>query len=158
MPRAWTEAWDQAMRDAVHRGTLSTTARAHRKEAVPIVSIGSAGGEGAGQWKYVQVATATATQEEARQIARVAVERRLAACAQVLGPVASTYWWQGGIETAGEWLCLLKTPASEFESLAHHIRAEHSYDTPEITATPITRGSADYLAWIERETVGGGMT
>lgn len=82
--------------------------------------------------------------------------RRLAACAQVIGPVISTYWWQGAIETAGEWVCLLKTPASEFESLAHHIRAEHSYATPAITATPISLGSPDYLAWIHRETVGGG--
>jgi periplasmic divalent cation tolerance protein len=120
------------------------------------MSIGQAGGGAAGAPWYVQVTTTTATQEEARQIARTSVERRLAACAQVLGPIVSTYWWQGGIETAGEWMCLLKTPASEFESLARHIRSEHSYDTPEITATPISLGSPDYLAWIERETAGGG--
>jgi periplasmic divalent cation tolerance protein len=121
------------------------------------VSIGQrAGGYAAGQPSYVQVTTTTPTQEEASQIARSSVERRLAACAQVIGPVSSTYWWQGSIETAGEWMCLLKTPASEFEPLARHIRAEHSYDTPEITATPITLGSGDYLAWIDRETVGGG--
>jgi len=120
------------------------------------VSIGQRGGDAAGRPWYLQVTTTTATQEEARQIARSSVERRLAACAQVIGPIVSTYWWQGGIETAGEWMCLLKTPASEFEPLARHIRAEHSYDTPEITATPISLGSPDYLAWIERETVGGG--
>jgi len=119
------------------------------------VSTGPSGGEAAGQRQYVQVATSTATQEEARQIARISVERRLAACAQVLGPVTSTYWWHGGIETAGEWLCLLKTPASRFEALAAQIRAEHSYDTPEITATPISHGSPDYLAWIGRETTSG---
>jgi periplasmic divalent cation tolerance protein len=122
------------------------------------MSIGQPGGAAAAPPWYVQVTTTTATQEEARQIARTSVERRLAACAQVLGPVVSTYWWQGGIETAGEWMCLLKTPASEFESLARHIRSEHSYDTPEITATPISLGSPDYLAWIERETIGGGIT
>lgn len=122
------------------------------------MSIGQPGGDTAAPPWYVQVTTTTATQEEASQIARTSVERRLAACAQVLGPVVSTYWWQGGIETAGEWMCLLKTPASEFESLARHIRSEHSYATPEITATPISLGSPDYLAWIERETAGGGMT
>jgi periplasmic divalent cation tolerance protein len=104
---------------------------------------------------YLQVTTATATQEEARHIAHRAVELRLAACAQVLGPIASTYWWQGAMETASEWLCLLKTTAQRFDDLAAHIRSEHSYDTPEITATPITYGSADYLRWISVETNGG---
>jgi periplasmic divalent cation tolerance protein len=122
------------------------------------MNIGQPGGSAAARPWYVQVTTTTATQEEARQIARTSVERRLAACAQVLGPIVSTYWWQGGIETASEWMCLLKTPASEFESLARHIRSEHSYDTPEITATPISLGSQDYLAWIQRETIGGGTT
>jgi periplasmic divalent cation tolerance protein len=107
---------------------------------------------GAAAAAHVQIATTTATEEEARQIARGAVEQRLAACAQVLGPISSTYWWQGAIETAAEWLCLLKTTASRFEAAAAHIRAEHSYDTPEITATPITGGSPDYLAWISAET------
>ena len=116
----------------------------------------AAGGPHAGQWRYVQVATTTATQEEARQIARTSVERRLAACAQVLGPIVSTYWWQGAIETAGEWLCLLKTPSSRFSALAAHIRSEHSYATPEVTATPITHGSPDYLAWIDQETTSRG--
>jgi periplasmic divalent cation tolerance protein len=103
---------------------------------------------------HFQVTTTTATEEEARQIARGAVEQRLAACAQVLGPISSTYWWQGTIETAAEWLCLLKTTGARFEAVVAHIRAEHSYDTPEITATPITRGSPDYLAWISAETEG----
>jgi periplasmic divalent cation tolerance protein len=118
----------------------------------PIVSFSELGG--AATAAYVQVTTATASEEEARQIARGAVERRLAACAQVVGPITSTYWWQGAIETAGEWLCVLKTTASRFEALAAHVRAEHSYDTPEITATPITQGSPDYLAWITAETDG----
>ena len=103
---------------------------------------------------HVQVITTTATEEDARQIVRGAVERRLAACGQVLGPISSTYWWQGAIESAGEWLCLLKTTASRYEALAAYISAEHSYDTPEITATPITRGSPDYLSWITAETDG----
>jgi periplasmic divalent cation tolerance protein len=105
---------------------------------------------------YVQVTTATATEEEARRIARTSVEGRLAACGQVLGPIGSTYWWRGAIETATEWLCVLKAPASRFERLAGHIRAEHSYETPEITATPISLGSADYLAWIDQEATGDG--
>lgn len=104
--------------------------------------------------KYVQVTTAAGSEEEARRIARTAVEARLAACGQVLGPIASTYWWRGAVETETEWLCLLKAPASRFERLAAHIRAEHGYETPEITATPISLGSADYLAWIDEEATG----
>ncbi len=109
---------------------------------------------GAPSAAYVQVTTTTATEEEARQIARGAVERRLAACAQVVGPITSTYWWQGAIETAAEWMCLLKTTAHRFDAVAAYIRVEHSYDTPEITATPITGGSPEYLGWISAETDG----
>jgi periplasmic divalent cation tolerance protein len=118
-----------------------------RREDVSSVSGGR-------EASYVQVTTATDSEEEARRIARTSVEARLAACGQVLGPITSTYWWRGTVETETEWLCLLKAPASRFERLAAHVRAEHSYETPEITATPISLGSADYLAWIDEEATG----
>lgn len=103
----------------------------------------------------LQVATTTGTREEAEQLARSAVEHRLAACAQVVGPITSTYWWNGAVETASEWQCLLKTTAARLDELRAHLESEHSYETPEIIATPIVGGSAAYLAWIERETVPG---
>jgi periplasmic divalent cation tolerance protein len=115
---------------------------------------GVSGGSGGREAAYVQVTTATDSEEEARRIARTSVEARLAACGQVLGPITSTYWWRGAVETETEWLCLLKAPASRFERLAAHVRAEHSYETPEITATPISLGSADYLTWIDQEATG----
>jgi periplasmic divalent cation tolerance protein len=102
--------------------------------------------------EYLQVTTTTETEAEARDLARSIVEARLAACGQVLGPIRSTYWWGGGVETADEWMCLLKTTAARFDALVAHIKTRHAYETPEITASPITRGSPDYLAWISAET------
>jgi periplasmic divalent cation tolerance protein len=103
---------------------------------------------------YLQVSTTTDSPEAATALARSLVQARLAACVQVLGPVASTYWWRGQVETADEWLCVAKTTADQFDALAAHIRASHGYETPEITATPIVAGSPDYLAWIAAETGG----
>ncbi len=98
----------------------------------------------------VQVVTTTETREEADRLARSAVERRLAACAHVAGPITSTYWWRDAVETATEWQCVLKTTAARLDELRAHLEAGHSYETPEIVATPIVGGSAAYLEWIER--------
>ena len=103
----------------------------------------------------MQVAVTAETREEAERLARSAVERRLAACAQVLGPISSTYWWNGVVETAAEWQCLLKTTAARFEELRAHLEGEHAYQTPEIVATPIVAGSPAYLEWVDRETRAG---
>ena len=101
---------------------------------------------------YLQVQTTTDSRAEAIELARVAVESRLAAYAQVAGPMTSTYWWDGEIERAEEWLVMLKLPADRYEELADLLTERHSYDEPEIVATPIIRGSASYLTWITEET------
>ncbi|TYB43580.1 divalent-cation tolerance protein CutA [Actinomadura chibensis] len=101
---------------------------------------------------YVQVTTTTDSRAEAAELARSAVAERLAACAQLVGPIASTYWWEGEIESAEEWMVLFKTSAARFEELATLITDGHSYDTPEIIATPVVAGSMDYLAWITEQT------
>ena len=100
----------------------------------------------------LQVTTTVATREDADRLARSLVEERLAACVQVVGPIDSTYWWQGAVEVAQEWMCLVKTTEDRFDSLADRIRELHSYDVPEITAVPLVRGSAEYLRWIDAET------
>ena len=99
----------------------------------------------------VQVITTTGTKPDAHAIARAVVENRLAACVQVIGPITSTYWWQGEIETAEEWLCLIKTRADLFEQLEAAIKEVHPYDVPEILAVPVVAGSEDYLAWLDSE-------
>jgi periplasmic divalent cation tolerance protein len=99
-----------------------------------------------------QVLTVTDSEVDARRLANLAVERRLAACAQIVGPITSVYRWQGTVESATEWQVLLKTTASRVSELIEALRAEHVYEVPEIIATPIEAGDADYLAWITTET------
>ncbi|HYZ52853.1 MAG TPA: divalent-cation tolerance protein CutA, partial [Streptosporangiaceae bacterium] len=71
---------------------------------------------------------------------------------QVAGPVTSTYWWDEGVERAEEWLIMLKLPADTYEELVALLTERHSYDEPEIIATPIIAGSETYLTWIRDET------
>lgn len=102
--------------------------------------------------RYLQVQTTTDSRAEAMDLARAAVQARLAACAQVAGPVASTYWWDDGLERAEEWMLILKLPADRYQELAEFLTDRHSYDEPEIIAMPIVAGSPAYLGWLEEET------
>jgi periplasmic divalent cation tolerance protein len=98
---------------------------------------------------YVQVLTTVGSEEEAGRIASLLVERRLAACVQVAGPIVSRYRWQGEVEEEREWQCLAKTTRAAYEKVEAAIRETHSYEEPEIVATPIVAGSPGYLAWID---------
>lgn len=100
---------------------------------------------------FIQVVTTTAKQDLAIQIATELVERRLAACVQILGPITSTYRWDGQIETSQEWICVAKTQQKRYDEVEEAIRRRHDYDVPEIVATPITAGSKSYLEWLATE-------
>lgn len=102
---------------------------------------------------YVTVTTTTDTTGEAERLAATSVEQRLAACAQI-STTTSTYWWQGKIETSAEYRIDFKTRAALADRLTEHLRAAHSYDTPEVIVTPITGGNPAYLEWISAETAG----
>jgi periplasmic divalent cation tolerance protein len=104
--------------------------------------------------EHVQIFTTTASREDAERIARTLVEERLAACVQVLGPIASTYRWQGAIETSQEWLCLAKSRGELYDAIEKAIRRIHPYQVPEILAVPVVAGSGDYLAWLDKEVKG----
>lgn len=106
---------------------------------------------------YLIVVTTTDNADDASKLAKALVEKRLVACAQVEGPVTSTYWWQGVVEHGEEWKCSLKTSAARYSELEAELTRLHPYDTPEIIATPITAGSRDYLAWMDEE-LGGDLT
>ncbi|HEY8083016.1 MAG TPA: divalent-cation tolerance protein CutA [Solirubrobacterales bacterium] len=97
---------------------------------------------------YVQVLTTVGSEEEAERIGSALVDRRLAACVQVVGPIASRYRWEGKIEESREWQCLAKTEAARYPEVEEAIREFHSYDEPEIVAMPIVAGSKGYLDWI----------
>lgn len=99
----------------------------------------------------IQVVTTAATKPDAQAIATAVVAKRLAACAQVIGPITSTYWWQGQIETAEEWLCVVKSRQDLYEPLEQAIREIHPYEVPEILAVPVVQGSQDYLEWMDHE-------
>ena len=105
--------------------------------------------------EFIEVRTTAAKREDAARIARALVEKRLAACAQIVGPIASTYWWQGKIETAEEWLCLAKARKEDYRKIERAIKDLHPYQTPEIVALPILAGSAEYLRWVREETKRG---
>jgi len=71
---------------------------------------------------------------------------------QISGPITSTYRWKGKLETTEEWLCLIKTRESLYQKLEKIIKSLHSYETPEIIAIPIIKGSKEYLSWLDNET------
>lgn len=98
--------------------------------------------------QYIQVVTTTDKREDAEAIVKAIVEKRLAGCVQVFGPIVSTYWWKDNIETAEEWLCFIKSNEDLYEELEKCIKNVHPYETPEIVAIPIVAGSHDYLEWL----------
>lgn len=88
--------------------------------------------------------------KEAKSIANALVRKRLAACVNVLtGPVQSIYRWKGRVETAREYLLVIKTSLGQFAALEKEIRRLHSYQVPEIIALPIAAGWKPYLKWLE---------
>lgn len=100
------------------------------------------------------VLTTCGSRQEAEKIAHALVERRLAACANIVGPIHSVYRWQGQVETAAEHLLIIKTTAGLFDSVARALRELHSYELPECIQLPIEAGSAEYLEWIEQSVSG----
>lgn len=104
------------------------------------------------QIDYIEVRTTIDTSEGAKKIAESLVSSRLAACVQVSGPISSTYWWKGQLETAEEWLCTIKTRKDLYSAVEQAICFVHGYEEPEIIATPIVAGSQGYLDWIVKET------
>ena len=96
------------------------------------------------------------TREEAARLADMLVGSRLAACVQLLPEIESVYRWQGKIERQEETLLLAKSSKEKFDELERAVRAIHSYNTPEIVATPIILGSAPYLKWLDATLLGEG--
>jgi periplasmic divalent cation tolerance protein len=98
--------------------------------------------------EYILILVTTATKQEAEKIIQHLLEKKLIACANILGPVSSHFYWQGKIERAEECLVLMKSRLTLFDAVAAHVKEMHSYEVPEIIALPIVRGSAGYLGWL----------
>jgi periplasmic divalent cation tolerance protein len=88
------------------------------------------------------------SEEEARKIARHLVEQRLAACVNIVPQIESIYRWQGNVDSAREWLLLIKTTVERFSDVRDAIRGLHSYELPECISINVEDGSAAYLEWI----------
>ena len=107
--------------------------------------------EGRIMTEYIQVLTTVELKSDAEMIAKSLVEKRLAACVQILGPLTSFYKWQGKLDSSVEYLCLIKSRDDLFTELETEIISQHPYDVPEILAMPITKGTKDYLNWLASE-------
>jgi periplasmic divalent cation tolerance protein len=105
-----------------------------------------------GKMEYLFVYMTAPDRETAERIARVIVEERLAACANILNPILSLYWWRGRLEETKEAVCVFKTTGEAFAALEARVRELHPYETPCVVALPIAIGSAPFLRWLEEET------
>jgi periplasmic divalent cation tolerance protein len=100
---------------------------------------------------FLEVTTTVPSMDVANTIARALIERQLAACVQISGPITSVYRWRGALETSTEHRLTAKTTAEAQERLMVAIVALHPYDVPEVLAAPVTAGHAEYLAWLAEQ-------
>lgn len=98
------------------------------------------------------ILTTAGSQEEAGKIGHALVERRLAACVNIVPRIESVYRWQGKVETAQEWLLLIKTRTDAFERVRDAIGELHSYELPECIMLEIAEGDKAYLDWLVQNT------
>ncbi len=100
---------------------------------------------------FIQVITTIDSHDKAKTIAQSLVERRLAACCQIRGPIESVYRWKEQIETAQEWQITIKSTRNNWPNLQVAIKELHSYETPEILVFDIVTGSDEYLQWLDEQ-------
>jgi|SRR5689334_11964919 periplasmic divalent cation tolerance protein len=93
--------------------------------------------------------TTAGSQEEARKIGHTLVERRLAACVNIVPQITSIYRWEGKVEETQEWLLLIKTTLTGFSRIQEAIEELHSYDVPECVCVAIEGGSSEYITWLK---------
>ncbi len=98
---------------------------------------------------YIIVIMTTSNKEEAAKIVRSLLKERLIACANIVGPVSSLFWWQGKIDEENEFLVFMKSHKSLFEKLSERVMEIHSYAVPEIIALPVIESSPPYLEWLK---------
>ncbi|MGC9105896.1 MAG: divalent-cation tolerance protein CutA [Thermoprotei archaeon] len=99
--------------------------------------------------EYTVVISTVDTKENADRIAETLVKERLAACVNVMGPISSTYWWEGKVEKSEEHLLIIKTRKDVWEKLMARLKEIHPYKVPEILSLRVEDGNKEYLAWID---------
>ena len=103
--------------------------------------------------KIVQIITTSNDRDLIEKIGRDLVQKKLVACAQILGPIQSIYQWKGVVEETREWFLLMKSKDSLYPAIEEEIRKQHPYEVPEIIMTTIERGFPGYLDWVVSETI-----
>ncbi len=103
------------------------------------------------EFEHVVVFVTAGTEEEAQSIAGTLLERRKAACVNIVPGVHSHFRWEGQVSTDEEVLLIIKTRASLVDELVDLVKSIHSYDVPEVIALPIVGGNQDYLEWVDEE-------
>jgi len=106
----------------------------------------------------IVVMVTVGSEGEATQISKILVEKKLAACVNIIPGVRSIFQWDGKITEEQEFLLLVKTVKGAFDQLAWAVKANHSYSVPEVIALPIQHGSEEYLSWIRDMTKSGKAT
>jgi periplasmic divalent cation tolerance protein len=96
------------------------------------------------------ILTTAGNRDEADKISNELVRRELAACVNIIGPMTSVYRWKGKVESAAEFLLIIKTTEDAFEPVKKAVRELHSYEMPEFIELGISRGEGKYLAWLEK--------
>jgi periplasmic divalent cation tolerance protein len=104
--------------------------------------------------RVFQLESTVESPAEARKLASALVEKRLAACVQVVGPISSTFRWEGRVQEAEEHLLLCKVAGERLEAAISLIEELHGYDVPEVLAFEVTKGSRSYLEWVATEAAG----
>lgn len=102
--------------------------------------------------EFIKLITTVDDESKARIIQEKLVQKRVAACAHVFGPISSCFWWEGKIEKAKEWICVAKLRSEDYKIAERLIKENHPNTVSEIIAIPISSGNIDYLNWIENVT------
>jgi periplasmic divalent cation tolerance protein len=97
--------------------------------------------------EYIQIFVSFPSKSSAGKISKQLLKERLVACIQIF-PINSAFWWQGKIENAKEWLCIIKTKKRAYKKIEKLIKQLHSYSVPEIISFEVQDGNKDYLKWI----------
>ena len=101
--------------------------------------------------EFIVILTTTSQKEDASQIAEVLLQKKLAGCVQIVGPITSHYYWQDELCQDEEWICLIKSHQRNYKTIETTIQAIHSYEVPEIICLPIVEGSDSYLSWLNQQ-------
>lgn len=100
---------------------------------------------------YLVIMTTLDSEEAAKALATQLVNKRLVACAQILSPIQSYYWWNEAVESSKEWLVVLKTTEACWPALEQAVLEQHPYEVPQLTALPLAAIHAPYASWLNQQ-------